>query len=204
MTSPAFGAWRSGRLVRLDGLLAAHPNSIGSATDPAVAQEWTEALVQRLASEFQGYCRDLHDDAVEAILDTIMASYSPLRAVLMNGLILDRGLDRRSADPKTIANDFARLGLDLWVALAASHPEAVSGWREGLLLLHRARNGVSHDDRATLAAVAAAGWPMAIGSVRAWRNLVDEAAAAMDDEVSKDIAERIRENPWEVRCDGFR
>jgi hypothetical protein len=197
MTSPALGAWQSNRLAGIDRFIAAHPASIGSATDPAVAQQFTGALVQCVASEFQGYCRDLHDDAVEAVLGTIMTSDSPLRVVLMNGLILDRGLDRRSADPATIGHDFARLGLDLWRALTASRPDDASTWRSGLVLLHRARNGVSHDDQRALAEVEASGWPMRISTVRRWRKLVDEAVTAMDDEVSKEIAELINKNPWE-------
>ena len=67
MTSPALTTWQSSRLPRLDQLIALHPDTAGSTTDPAVAEEWTHALVLRLASEFQGFCRDLHNDLARTI-----------------------------------------------------------------------------------------------------------------------------------------
>jgi hypothetical protein len=196
MTSPALATWRSSRLPRLDRLLALHPDSAGSATDPAVAEVCTHALVSRLASQFQGFCRDLHDDAVNAILDAVAVSDEEMRGMLTNGLTVGRGLDRRSADPKTVDDDFARLGADQWVGLAAVRPEAVSSWREGLGALHRARNGVAHDDRDAIAAVAVAGWPVRVDTVRKWRNLLDDTAEGIDTVASKEISRLIGKNPW--------
>jgi hypothetical protein len=191
MTSQALTIWRSTRLVRLDRLLAAHPESVGSATDPAVAKEWTDALVLRLASEFQGFCRDLHNFTVNSLVDLVTVSSPHLSSLLTNGLISGRGLNRRSADPTTIDADFARLGLNLWPALAASWPESTSTWRQALVELHRARNGVAHDDEDAIAAVQDAGWALHLSTVRKWRNLLDETVVAVDSVVSKDITERF-------------
>jgi hypothetical protein len=196
MTSPALDAWRSSRLVRLDRMLAAHPDSACSPTDPALAREWSEALVLRLAAEFQGFCRDLHDNVITVLLDEITPYNEELSVRLANGLIVGRGLDRRSADPKTIGDDFERVGPDLWASLAARRPDAVPGWREGLNLLHRARNGVAHDDRAALALVEAAGWPVRLTTVRRWRSLLDEIATAMDHEMILDTSELMGKNLW--------
>jgi hypothetical protein len=122
MTSDALITWRSDRLRRLDRLLMAHPEAGLSLTDPAVAQEWTEAVVLRLASEFQGFCRDLHDELVRTIVGALVAPDSELVGVLMRALVDGRGLDRRGADPRTVGDDFGRLGLNLWVSLAAGWP----------------------------------------------------------------------------------
>ena len=192
MTSPALEAWRSSRLPRLDRLLAAHPNSAGSSTDPAVSDEWSQALVLRLASEFQGFCRDLHDDAVQAIVTAVTPPVSPLRVMLLEGLTVGRGLDRFSADPRTIKDDFRRLGLDLWVLVGTGRAESTSVWREGLRLLHRARSGVVHDDAEAIEAVRGEGWPIQLDTVWRWRNLLDEMATAMDHGLGEDIAEQIR------------
>jgi hypothetical protein len=197
MTSPAIEAWRSCRLPRLDRLLAAHPSTAGSSTDPAVAQELTEALVLRLAAEFQGFCRDLHDDVVKAILVVVAPPTSPVRTLLLNGLTVGRGLGRRSADPKTIAEDFGRLGYDLWGLLGDGRPDSARAWREGLRLLHRMRNGLIHDDRAGISEAEAAGWPLSIDTVWAWRNLLDELASAMQDASELGNTRMVPANPKE-------
>jgi hypothetical protein len=178
-------------------MLAAHPDAAASATDPWVAQEWTGALVLRLAAEFQGYCRALHDDAIDAVLDVVTVPRGALQAVLINGLSAGRGLDRRSADPKTISDDFDRLGCDLWVSLGVRRPVVARAWREVLALLHIARNGLAHDDLGALARVEAAGWPVDIATVRNWRNVLDDIATEMNDGVGADIAELIGKIPWE-------
>jgi hypothetical protein len=147
--------------------------------------------VLRLASEFQGFCRDRYDDFVETILEAVTEAGSPLRFMLLNGLIVGRGLDRRSADPKTIGDDFDRLSSNLWTSLELGWPGSSRVWREGLALLHRARNGVAHDDRRAIAAVEAAGWPMQIETIGKWRNLLDEVAEAVEACVNRDIAELI-------------
>jgi hypothetical protein len=189
MTSPALEAWRSRRLPRLDRLLAAHPCSVGSGIDPAPAQELTEALVLRLTAEFQGFCRDLHDDLVKAILVVVAPPTSPLRALLLNGLTVGRSLGRRSADPKTIAEDFDRLGFDLWVVLGVEQSDVARSWREGLRMLHRMRNGLIHDDQAAVEHVRAAGWPLEFDTVCRWRNLLDELGTAMHDVVNQAMPE---------------
>jgi len=192
MTSPALAAWRSSRLVRLDRLLAVHPNSTGSATDPAVAEEWTHALILRLASEFQGFCRDLHSDVSEAVALTLAASDEEVRLLILVGLTTDRALNGRSADPQTLANDFARFRITLWPELEKRHPRAAPVWRESLRLLHAARNGVVHDDLDKLANVQAEGWGIDITSVLRWRNQLDETVTALHDVVIAEISESLR------------
>lgn len=200
MTSPALVTWRSARLGRIDRLLAAHPHSIGSTTDPALAEQLTHALVLLLASEFQGFCRDLYDNGVRVLVGAAETRNSELRLTLADGLALGRGLNRRSADAKTLGDDFLRLGLNLWPDLAASHPGSAPAWREGLAQLHRARNGVAHHDLGRIEAVHAAGWAMQIGTIRSWRKVVDEITAAMDTILSMDIAKRVGQSTfeWEV------
>jgi hypothetical protein len=191
MTSPAFEAWRSSRLVRLDRLIAAHPDSPGSATDPAVAEEWTQALVLRLAGEFQGFCRDLHNYVAEGMVVKVAAPESRLYFALLEGLTVGRGLDQRNADPETVSGDFTRLGVNLRVVLGAGQSQTAAH-RDALRLLNRARNGVVHDDPTSRAKVEAEGWPMRLDSVRRWRDVLDEIALAIDDVSSQDVAELFR------------
>jgi hypothetical protein len=197
MTSPALATWRSSRLSRLDRLLAVHPDSSGSTTDPSVAQEWTQALVLRLASEFQGYCRDLHNDVSGAIAGALAASDCRIQLMIFTGLTAGRALNRSSADPQTLATDFARLGVMLWRELTQRHPHDGPIWREILGLLHQARNGVVHDDPQRIIGVLDAGWVLEIQTVIRWRDLLDEVAVAMDDVVSSAIADLFGMIPWE-------
>lgn len=201
MNSPALAAWRSSRLGRLDRLLAVHPDSTGSGTDPAVAEEWTHALILRLASEFQGFCRDLHTDASKAVARALAASDEEIRLLILVGLTTDRSLNRSSADPQTLAKDFARFRITLWVALEERHPRSVPLWHEGLRYLHLARNGVVHDDLGKLASVQAEGWELKLGTVVRWRNLLDEIVTAMDDVVSTAIADLFGNIRWELGSD---
>jgi hypothetical protein len=199
MTSPALKTWRSSRLGRIDQLLAVHPDSIGSSTDPGAAAELTEALVVRLASEFQGFCRDLHDDVIEVVIKSLPMLSSQLFTTLAEGLAEGRGLDRRGADPKTIGDDFDRLGLSLWPALGRASPGAASDWRQALALLHRARNGVAHDDREAVAEVGQLGWPVQFETVLRWRKVLDELVEAIEDALEREIAVLIGKNPWDER-----
>src|SRR4051812_34331112 len=108
--STALITWRSNRLVRFDRLLAVHPDSNGSVLDPAVAGELTRALVLQLAGEFQGFSRDLHDEAVRAMVSSIGTPSSRLRSTVLDNLVHGRRLNRGNADPGTLEEDFSRLG----------------------------------------------------------------------------------------------
>jgi len=196
MTSPAFQAWRSSRLARIDRLVAAHPESPGSTTDLAVTQEWTQALVLMLAGEFQGYCRDLHNFVAQEMVKAVTVPGSRMRAMLFEGLTVGRALDLRSADPKTIQTDFSRLGIELWAAIGT--PETVAGWRNAVRLLHRARSGVIHDDGRAREQVQAEGWPFQLDSIRRWRDALDEIAVAMEVATSQDIADLFGKNRIET------
>lgn len=65
MVSAALTQWRTGRASKLSNLLSAHVAVGGSKAGRRWAtEELNHAIVLRLASEFQGFCRDLHDEAV--------------------------------------------------------------------------------------------------------------------------------------------
>ncbi|HST81670.1 MAG TPA: hypothetical protein VLL08_08045 [Kineosporiaceae bacterium] len=162
-----------------------------------MAQEWTHALILRLASEFQGFCRDLHNDVSKAVAWALAASDEDIRLLILVGLTTDRALNRSSADPQTLAKDFARFRITLWADLKRRHPRSAPGWEESLRLLHAARNGVVHDDLDKLAHVQAEGWEMDITSVVRWRNQLDEAVTALHDVVIAAMAELFGDIRWE-------
>jgi hypothetical protein len=195
MTFSALQIWQSDRLDRLDRLLAAHPDAAGSTTDPSVTREWTRALVLLLAGEFQGFCRDLHDEAANAIGRGAAGNDERLFDRVVLGLTINRGLDRRSADLQTLNSDFRLLGTKLSRALWERHPDQAARWLDGLEYLHRARNGVIHDDDSSVKDAAKAGWVLHIGTARRWRKLLDEVAAAMAQLADAAIADLLSKNP---------
>jgi len=196
MTSPALTTWQSRRLPRLDRLIALHPDTAGSTTDPAVAEEWTHALVLRLTSEFQGFCRDLHTDLARTIARLLTEQNENTRSLVFAGLTRRRALEQYSATVESISGDFNRLSVDL-VVLLSTHPRAGPQWADELTLLHVARNGVVHDDPNKIEKLTQASRELSIETVTRWRNWVDGLVGAMDDVASSRMSELFGVIRWE-------
>jgi hypothetical protein len=201
MTSPALTTWQLSRLPRLDRLIALHPDSAGSTTDPAVAEEWTHALVLRLTSEFQGFCRDLHNDLARTIARALTGWDEKARSLVFAGLTRGRALEQYSANAETIRADFDRLGVDL-LLLLSTHPRAGPQWTKELKLLHMARNGVVHDDPGKIEQVKKDGRELNFRTVDRWRNWVDGLVDAMDDVTSSRMSELFGMVRWKEDSNG--
>ncbi len=113
-----------------------------------------EALVLRLAAEFQGFARDLHDLACDTFASWTAATRPVIESVVRTRLREARSLDRGNAHPGSLGSDFGRFGLDLWSTLAARDPSSTVHNRS-LDRLNAARNAVAHDDEAALAVLRA-------------------------------------------------
>lgn len=90
MVSAALIEWRTTRSGRLDNLVKAHRAITGGTTGRKwLTTEINHSLILRLASEYQGYCRDLHDEAIDAVLSckcsADQAMSSVVRALLETG-----------------------------------------------------------------------------------------------------------------------
>lgn len=195
MTSPALTTWQSSRLPRLDRLIALHPDAAGSTTDPAVTTEWTHALVLRLTSEFQGFCRDLHNDLAWTIA-RLMTGLEGNRLLIFKGLTKGRVLELRNASVETLKADFNRLGIDLASKLL-THPRAGPRWTQESQQLHLARNGVVHDDPTKFAQLQEEGVELNLAAVIRWRNRVDALVEAMDDVADSKLSELFGIFLWE-------
>jgi len=94
--STAYERWRAERLPRLDELETVH-GTLGEGP----GRRWLTEQIDRsylllLASQLQGFCRDLHTEAA-----TFVAAQSPAstRALVESGLTRDRKLDRGKREP---------------------------------------------------------------------------------------------------------
>ena len=197
MPSSALTTWRKERSERLDALLHAHMRVGG----PARGRRWraavlSEALFLRLAAEFQGFARDLHQQACGVFASWIAPSNPTVEDVVRKQLVQGRELARGNAHPGAIGRDFGRLGFDVWPALAA-RDQRTAAHNLTLERLNDARNDLAHAEDARLARLREEGFPLALDTYRRWRGDLDVLAANLDAETAIQLGRLFdRERPW--------
>jgi len=102
MPSLALQTWRTQRLAALDELEAAHRGVGGTGRGRRYATERiNHAYTVLLSSQFQGFCRELHDECVDYFLQSIAPGV--LRNALREVLLENRKLDRGTPIPAILA-----------------------------------------------------------------------------------------------------
>lgn len=181
MSSASLGTWASVRSERISRLRAAH-QALGG-TGPGrrwVTEELNHALILRLASEFQGFARQLHDEASDFVARSLAPEDLDRQDMLRLPYVKARKLNQGNADPGTLGNDFALFGLELWPDLGAQYPKHAREWNKILASLNTARNGIVHDDGEKLVKVQAEGWRMTLHTADRWKSTLDGLANGMD------------------------
>jgi hypothetical protein len=197
MTSRALTTWQNDRAARLDRLEAAHASLDGSGPGARkLTEELNHALVLRLTTEFQGFARDLHDEAASALVAALAPGDPPRQRRLRRPYQYARRIDRGNAGPEALRQDFWLYDLPLWDELRRRYPTRGQHWRDRLALLHDARNGLAHADGPKLARVIATGWPITIRSARRWRSSLDRLTAAMDRVVADHLHREFGVTSW--------
>jgi hypothetical protein len=197
MASRALTTWRNTRSERLDELLHAH-QSVGG---PSRGRRWrtatlNEALLLRLAAEFQGFARDLHEQTCDTFAAWITPSDPTVQQVVRKQLANGRQLERGNANPVSIGSDFGRFGFDVWPTLLKRDPLTERHQRT-LRLLNDARNGIAHADEAKLLRLRAEGFPLVLGTYRRWRRDLDDLTANLDGEIAAQLGRLFqRQSPW--------
>ncbi|MFE1594996.1 hypothetical protein [Nocardia sp. NPDC058705] len=178
--SAALARWSNRRCAALDSLEAVHGAVTGRRRGRQYATEHLNlALFVSLAAEFQGYCRDLHDDAANVFALSLGPATDPRITALRATLVRGRKLDQGNAQPSALGADFQLLGLSLWSAVHAAYPSRGKGWNATLTSLNSARNAIAHRNDAQLAAVKAA-QPLDLATFKRWRRSLDGAATGFD------------------------
>ena len=180
MPSEALHEWKTGRTTGLDNLVSLH----GLMTHGKPGRQWlteelNHALITRLSAEFQGFCRDLHDEAIEALLTETTVPSDAIRQVFRARIENGRDLDSKNAQPGSLGNDFARLGMTLWDDLYECYPFKGKRWNAQLTRLNDARNAIAHNSPEKLLA-AAAQQPLTLGSYRKWKTMLNEMSYGLD------------------------
>lgn len=193
MVSASLRKWQAQRAEELDRLEAAHAAVGGTGRGRRYAtQQVNQAYVILLASHFQGFCRDLHAEAV----NTMIGSISPptLRSAVRAAFAWKRALDRGNPHPGALGEDFNRLGVPFWPAVLAVDARNERR-RDCLLELNVWRNAIAHQDfdperlgdRVTVT----------LAMVRRWRS-ASGALAESFDRIVRDHVSEAKQQPQQL------
>ncbi len=172
---------KTDRATRLDRLLAAHRTVRGANSGRRwITDELNHSLILRLASEFQGFARDLHDETSKVVVHALAPNHPARQASLRAPYRARRRLDRGNADPDALRADFELFDMNLWIELQQRYPSRTPRWRQQLSLLNTARNGLVHDDGQRVRQVQANGWLLTLPFIHRWRIALDGLATGMD------------------------
>jgi hypothetical protein len=148
------------------------------------------AYVVVLAAEFQGFCRELHNECVAGILVSIPLV---LQDVVRRQFLLNRSLDRGNANPANLGSDFGRFGLKFWDSLERADPQTRT-LRTELEQLNEWRNAIAHNNYDPTALGATI--ELRIGRVRQWRRMCGDLARLFDTVLASHIGTMTGVRPW--------
>lgn len=209
VSSSTLTRWRDERCSAFDSLEAVHGKVTGKRRGRQRAtQHLNRALFVALAAEFQGFCRDLQEDAAIHIVSSIDfdTTNAAVAGVVLDALVRERTgsrgnttkerkLDKGNAGVSAIAADFSVLGLDIWHELDQINATKAKRWKRTIDDLMNARNGIAHSD-ATKITNAHAQNPLTLQTFKKWRSSLNTAATAMDKVVATHLTGLTGDQAW--------
>lgn len=199
MVSDARQEWLSDRRKRIDDLLAAHATIGGTGPGRRWRTEQLNwALVLRVAAEFQGYARALHDQAVDVFVTEAAPMNTSLQGVMRLRLTEGRKLGTGNAQPGSLGSDFGRLGMQLWPELKATYGVPATLWSKNLEALNKSRNAIAHADEPAMAELQRDGWTLShLRTIDRFQRTTDRLTQAMDTVVSSHLVRLFGGSaPW--------
>lgn len=188
MRSLAWRHWCRERVSGLDELEAAHAHVRHAGSRRTLQLVHGYAVL--LASHFQGFCRSLHDEAVDHVVGPLAPR---LRSLVREQFFVSRKLDTGNANPGNIGADFGRLGLELWPA-AAAIDRRTAARRGRLEELNAWRNAVAHQQ--FKGPMVARARPLRLSDVRRWRSACVALAWTFDEAVRRWLTTLVGVAPW--------
>jgi hypothetical protein len=144
VTSYAYQKWSAERAKRLDEIASSHAAVGGTSRGRRFTTlQINQSYAVMLTSQFQGFCRDLHDECIDHFVNSLSppALQTTIRQLLEQGRKLDSGNPNRD----NVINDFRRFGIDFW-AEVESRDTRVQLWQGRLKMLTDWRNAIVHQD----------------------------------------------------------
>ncbi len=192
MPSPALAVWSTSSAVALSQLQAAH-RAVGGARAGRRTNtlQLNYAYVLLLSAHFQAYCRGLHSDATQLLVEAIDPA---IGAVLDANLSFRRQLDSGNAQPAALGIDFNRFDFKFWTDVEAADTRNVARRRK-LEELNTWRNAIAHHDieshRADLRPR-----EVTLDACRSWRGALTGLAESFDGVLADHLATLIGSRPW--------
>jgi len=199
MPSRSLTKWNTTRKKSLDSALVGH-GKIGKTGEGVVLvrQQVTQGTAMLLSSQFQGFCRDLHSECVDAFVGGVnpgsgAGNAAALRTALRADFLTGRKLETGNPNPGNLGNDFNRFGLKLFAEMITA--DAANQGRKYLLeVLNAWRNAIGHQDfnkpelngRTTIT----------IQEVKDWREACEGLATAMDSVMHAHLLAMLGVPPW--------
>lgn len=193
MPSLSYQEWITNRTTALNEIENAHAAVGGTARGRRYAtQQINQAYAVLLASQFQGFCRDLHSESVDYLLSAISPSPA-LSPVLQAEMTRGRQLDRGNAQPASVGADFGRLGIGFWSAVDRHDPRNATR-RVHLGLLNAWRNAIAHQDfdPTQLGGTTT----LRLDRVRRWRGSCQRLALSFDAVMRNHLHALTGTSPW--------
>jgi hypothetical protein len=149
------------------------------------------AYVLLLCAHFQGYCRGLHTDAAQLLVEAIDTG---IAAVVDANLTFARQLDRGNAQPGAIGADFNRFVFEFWTVVKAADARN-TGRQRKLEELNDWRNAIAHHDiesnRSGLRP-----HEVTLAACHSWRGALDGLAESFDRVLADRIETLLGSRPW--------
>jgi hypothetical protein len=154
-------------------------------------QQMNQAYVILLLSQFQRFCRELHEESVEHLMQ--QPGLRPYEDILNLRFIEGRKLDSGNPNPGNIGSDFGRLGVRLWPELRQLGSRS-KVHHEALATLNHWRNAIAHQDfrnpelrgRTTIQRT----------ETRRWRTACNQLAVDMDKVMHAYLSRITGAPPW--------
>jgi hypothetical protein len=189
MPSLALQRWLTVRKQALDEIENAHRKVGGTRRGRRHAtRQINYAYTVLLSAQFQGFCRELHDECVDLLVQWITPV--GLRKGFQETFVLSRKLDAGNPNPGNLGADFGRFGFRFWDEvnqLDVRNPER----RDDLLALNQWRNAIAHQDSEFLARE-----PLHLDDVREWRRVCEFLASCFDEVMRLHIESITGASPW--------
>lgn len=182
-------------MARLDELEKVHAEATGTGRGRRWGTEQlNRSLLVALVAQFQNYCRDLHDEAVEVHVTCANPRQADfLRTLMTQG----RKLDTQTPRTDHLGNDFAKIGFKFVEALKAV--DAATQTRlQKLDLLVDFRNAIGHGNETKLQELSLGGRIGATKrSYRQYRSALNALAGTMDEVVAAKLSQLLGvAPPW--------
>jgi hypothetical protein len=192
MPSQSLVQWRIQRLPSLEVFEIAHAAVGGTSPGRRYAtQHINQAYAMLLSSQFQGFCRDLHSECIDALANSVRPS--AVQNILRIEFLSGRKLETGNPNPGNLGSDFNRFGLKLFDEMVRHNPQTPRH-KKGLESLNVWRNAIGHSDfnkpelggKATIRLV----------DVRTWRSACGCLATSMDNVMRQHLRAILGISPW--------